>query len=713
MATYKILYLKKSDGLNYYYVCDGSKGDYDCLGELIANPSKAVQVLPSGIDVQKCSNAGWTFSNFFCTDDQTIPTTQNPTASSTTTVVVIDGTGFDRTYSFYKAGTDFKGTTFVSAPAPSLLPVTQNKPRVTGNDFPFIPQATLNTALFKRIPKFNPHSSKILIYPGGLYNDAEDNDLIGRGWTHVSESTSWPGVYPTNLKRAIEMANYAAAKNAADSLPSGDYRKQKLYDWSTLNPAFEGNHLFIDDEETCKLYAKYWWATFKQPDWTGGGVEYFSVNHEVWVARNPDNYVMEWYNQVGWITKAIIAEALADGVTLKSGMTDWGNLSHVSPYFFDDNDSATGFPRYMSYGYIMEPYRGSSQSDPIGTNTDIARLVMDGKAFVGVGRYMQHTMDDQTMFERNPDGSMKKLNGEAVWRSDNRQTTITGQNTLIYKDDYLFAMIKRYGFEASDYANVYFRAGSVHLPLSTLRKSGYEKIRFSGQFRLDTESQSGINPSDYGLSVQDLTTLNERPLNPNWTEGNAIRMYLNEDYIRGWMETQPKTTLGADNGKGSKARASVEMYAKGFQRASNLDWIFDTAYKPIEPKLWLKNQGIVGQTQPEDQFYRKPIIRGGIGMKGGLQTIWIRGEWPCQDVDRTTQVIVWVNKNGVKSKSWRFSITGRTTFLDYWSIGNDIANVDPADVYFQFNSLLDEKITWTGDYRSAKITDHPTPPDLA
>ncbi|GAB3783263.1 hypothetical protein GCM10028818_40880 [Spirosoma horti] len=630
------------------------------------------------------------------------------------------GDGFDTSYTFERAGSDFAGHNFVSTPAPILTPVVQSKPRPTGNHYAFAAQTALNTALAKRIPQFAPHSSKILIYPGGLYTLDTDNAFIGRGWTHTSESAQWPNgqAYPAQFKRALEYANYAAAKRAADILASqqpGHPSIQKLYDWSTLNPAYEGDHLFIDDEDTCKLYAAQWYIDFLQLDKKGGGVEYFSVNHEIWKIRegSPYDYVAQWYRQVGWITKEIIRLAALDGTPMKSGMSDFGNLCATGPYFFDDNDSATGYPKYLSFGTINEPYRGGSQNAPLGANSDLGALVLAGKAFAGVGHYMQHTTDGQSLFEKNNDGTIKVVDGKPVWRTDKRAATICGQATVIYKDDNELAMIKRYGYEAGNYANQFFRAGSVHLPLSTLRGSGYENVRFLEQFRLDTESQSGSTLESTGLNQAEFDMLNSRPLYPNWTEGNAIRMYLKSDYVRGWMDSQPRTDLGADNNKQSKARASVEIYAKGFQRAANLNWIFDTPYKPLVPKLWLKNQGIVSNPDPDEHFARKPILDGGVAMYQGKPTIWMRGEWPCQDEDRTTSVLIWAKKNGLFTPAYELHLVGRTTTLEYWQLPDEFATIDPKDVFAQFDSLLDEKITWCFDYREPKITDHPTPPALA
>lgn len=618
-------------------------------------------------------------------------------------------------YVFSDTRKDYLNRSFKSDPAPVLFDAVRTAPRLLGNYYDFEPQTALNTALFKRIPSFVTHPKKVLIYPGGLYSGSGDNDLIGRGWTHTSESAKWPGsVYPTNLKRALELANYQAAYNAAMELSSGDPLRTELLEWSTTNPAFEGTHLFLKTEAAAKLYAAKWWQTFKQSDWWGGGVDYFSVNHEVFAARTDVglDYVAQWYRQIGWITKEIIRLAALEGKTLKSPITDFGNLTHPAPFFFDDTDPSTGFPRYMSVGYVQEPFRGSSQSSPLGAPSDIGALLRDGKAFTGVGSYVQHTMDEQSLFQKNTNGTYKiGTDGGLIYRTDKRTTTITGQSAVIYSGDYDKSILKFYSMAARHATNIYFRAGGKHLPLSTDRQTGFDSVRFSSQFRLDTESESGISPASTGTTDAEFATLNARPLNPDWTEGHALMMYLFSDVVRGWMETQNQTSLGADNGKQSKARASVEIYAKGFQRAAQLNWIVDTPWRLVQPKLWIKNQGIVSAPSADEQFYRKPILMGGIATKDGKPTLWLYGWWPCQDTDRYTDVIVWVNKGaGPVTPGYRVRLKGRKAFLDYWQLPEGAAGLAPKDIYFQFSSLLGEKITWRGDYREQKITVHPVPP---
>ncbi|GAB3961221.1 hypothetical protein GCM10028805_60180 [Spirosoma harenae] len=619
-------------------------------------------------------------------------------------------------YSFFDSRKDWLNHNVVSSVAPVLADGPRTVPRLTGNYYSFAPQTALNTISWNRFPQFNAHSSKVIIYPGGLYSNTSDNGFLSRGWTHVAESAKWDvdQPYPTQYRRALEMANYQAAYNAAQSLDSGDPRKQQLLDWAGPLPAFEGTHVLISNEEAAKLYAQYWYNTFKQADWAGAGVDYFSVNHEVYSERSGTGLTayQQWYRQVGWITKEINRLAALEGKFMPSGLTDHGNLAHPAPYFFEGFNATIGLPEYYEVDKIQEPFRGSSQSAPMGAPSDLGAMVRDGKAFTGVGSYVQHTFDDHSLYKKNSNGSYKLDSlGGLIWNDSVRTATITGQSAVIYNQDAFQSQLKFYGMYARFCANQYFRAGGVHLPRSDIRQPGFENVRFSSQFRLDTEVTSGMSPESTGLTEEQFATLNSRPLNPDWTEGHAIAMYLFTDYIRGWMETQPKSALGSNNG--GKSRASAEIYTKGFHRASQLNWIFSTPWTLIQPKFWIFKQGITSGPDADEQFYRKPILVGGLATKDGKPTIWINGWWPSQDVNKYTDVVIWIDKGaGQKSPGYRIRLKGRKPFLEYWQLPDAMAGAQPKDVYFQFRTLLGELVTWRGDYREAKITSHPTPPTV-
>ncbi|GAB3973853.1 hypothetical protein GCM10028806_28590 [Spirosoma terrae] len=636
----------------------------------------------------------------------------------------VSGDGFDTSYTYSKTGSDVAGNQFVSTPAPRLLPVSQTKPRPTGNSFSFTPQSAINTVLPKRFsPLTQVHPKKAIGYPGTIYLDwSTPNEIIGL-YTHTTESAKTnTEVYPTSLKRMVEGSFYVLAANAAAVLPAGDSRKQQLLDWAGPQQAgsgsYEGPHILITDASAARLYGAEWWKMFKQLDWKGAGVEHFSVNMEHMEERTGTAYTkhQQQYRMIGWITEGCINAAAADGVTLFSPLSaEFGNLTIYAPWFHDrpathDREGNAlpnpnpNIPQYMHYALLDEYIRGNSPTAPLGENSTLATLIKTGKAAVGVGRYLQHTMDGQTYWQKQSNGALiTDSNNNPIFRNEpDRYTTITGQQCVIYKDDYYMAMIKLYGIVAQFCSNMRFMAGGVDLPFSTTRQAGWEGMKGQvTQFRLDVEGESGIDRPDG-------SALNERPLAPFMVEGYGILMYVFAEFLRGWMQSQMPSNLGADTGYGSKARASAEIYAKAFERAANLNWIHDISWQLIQPSIWIKDQGFNGPADPDEHFARKPILLGGLGTYQGDAVMWFLAWWPCQDEDKSTDIKIWADKGtGPITGSYVARMVGRTPFLDYWKIP---AGTQPKDWYMQFQSLTNIKITRRGDYREAKITNHPTPP---
>lgn len=287
------------------------------------------------------------------------------------------GDGFDTSYSYSKGGSDFAGNGFVSAPAPILTAVAQNKPRTTGNWYAFTPQSALNVVLPKRFPTVTIHPKKRIGYPGSIYTNWDaPEDIIGRGYTHVTESSkpSNPDSYPTTLPRLIEGSFYSLALDAVNSLPSGDSRKQQLLDWAGpfTNNQLEGPHILITDEAAARYYGRQWWLLFKDNlGWRGAGVDGFSVNMEHMVMREGTGFThhQQQLRMVGWITAGCIDAAALDGKTLVSGLSaEFGNLTTYAPWFHDSpattdrNGNAwpepnANIPQYMHYRMLTSRFR--------------------------------------------------------------------------------------------------------------------------------------------------------------------------------------------------------------------------------------------------------------------------------------------------------------------------------------------------------------------
>lgn len=644
------------------------------------------------------------------------------------------GSGFDTSYTYSKTGTDFSGKPFVSSPAPILTAVNQTKPRLLGNNYAFARQTALNVTLFKRIPKFTIHPSLRIGYPGGLFTAEDDNDLQGRGFTHISESagsiTDATGGSTGKVPRLLEEACYQVALDKAAALEAqnpSDPRIQWLREWAGPPGSFEGNtHYLICDEAAGLAYGEQWYWRLKN-DPTIGPVDGFSINHEV-ATVNPRGAVQDFYYQFtthhAYIAKGVLQAAQADGNTsLICCLTDLGNLAAVAPYSLDFPATERqggdplpnpdpSIPGYLHYATIEGFIRGNSKDQPFSDSHPLGALVKSGKVLMGVGSYQQHTWDDESLWRKNPDGSyLLDGSGNLQLKVERRTTLVMGQSCTVYEDDPWRGMLKLYGYFARYYANDFLRAGSKHLPLSTDRLAGWEQMKFQRSFRVDTEIDTG--GSAYPLD----NSFNHRPLNPDWCELDHVGMYLlGGVYLRGWMENQPRTALGADNNKPSKARGQVEFVQKGHQRGANLNWIKDTPWRWVLPRLPLKEQGFLGHKtpNPDEFFWKKPLIVGGLATKDGKPTLWLLWAWPGQDVDKSIDMTVWCDRgNNVRSGSFTCRFEGRKTGLEYWTLPDTMAGIEPRDIFFQYADFKGNTLTYRGDYREAKVTPNPTPPAAA
>ena len=615
--------------------------------------------------------------------------------------------------------TAVNGASVQTSRAPRLLSANRNAPRINGISYDLPAQDGLLVIKHERNEAIINSGKKVIIYANHLYANMADNNLLGRPWTHVAESCKWNGeTYPTQFKRALITNYYVAATLGAQD--TGDPR------WTPdiqneLNAFANGGHVLLKTDAAARLMAKWWCNIFEQPDWYGGGIDYFSINHEVHIGT-----FQEFYHHNGILTRAIIDEWKArpkGNPNVKAGPYDFGNLVTAAPYFWDQPatsfqngnpfpDPDPSIPQYMHFAIVEEPFRGGSQSAPLGTGTVLAQLLKDGLIYVGgANSYLQFTMDNdpnQSYYQKNSDGSFKlDGNGNPLFRTDERTATVHGQNITIWSEDYELAMNKLYGIVARICTAMFIMAGAKHMPKSTDRQVGFEKMLGQyGAFRSDAEGLPSVPRGD-------AEALNERALAAHLAQGHGMLLYLFCDYIMNWMSSQERIAFGADNNYGSKARAAVEQYAAGMITMSKLNFLETIPWQLCQPVFWIWKQGITGPQDPDSHFSRKPISIDGIFTKDGkpamFSLLWV----PTQDVNATTTFVKWVDKGGGPiSPGYKMQVTGRFPIVDWWYLPQACAGMEPKDLYTQFDDLRKVVRTWRGDYRQPKITDNPTPPAI-
>ncbi|MBO0950872.1 hypothetical protein [Fibrella forsythiae] len=651
-------------------------------------------------------------------------------------------------------GSDYNGTPFSSTPAATLVDFPRQAPRPLGNYYPLEPQVAQNTLLLRRLPPFNVHASKIVVYSGPNFSDANDrNAVFSRGFNAVAESvpnrtsiSGSRGVYNIGGKDYRDLANAKAA-----TLPDTDPSKVWLQEYSN-----EGLRYFIDYEPAAKILGRLIWDAKKQIDWSdGNGAFGFDLDFEdlTTSTRSNNSQEAQLINMLGYVMQGIKEAAVADNAPVIPWQLpyDQSNLTQVylrslSQAQIGDNYTADtpGIPLYYSYSRIGSAYGGGSITAPMGSNTPFAQYAKNNKFAAGSAEYMRNTWDDQSFFKKDAQGQPIRrtppvnVTGNTkdlfVLRDDARNTTVYGQNTTLLglgqynnreADNFIYYSYERVQQALTDQ---FFRAGGKHLCLSTDRQPGWENLKLEQWFRLDAEFKHDFQlpePDQFGNHINPLTgqpynttELNRRPLNPDFVEGDVIAHYLLRDVLRCWGEYEVVLGQGVTSAnpvyQPNKAKGSIETFSKALHRASQLNFLSDTPWRLVCPRFLVKNQNESEYPfDPNESYEKKPMVFGGIVPSYNSKTyMWMYWRYPIQDVDQSTTMLCWVEgSNGQRTDAFKMVFAGRKTGLDYWEVPTWVGSVDPKQVRFQFTDLTGEKQTWTGDYRESVLySNHPTPP---
>ena len=605
---------------------------------------------------------------------------------------------------------DYVGFPLTTSRGAALIDATRTNMRPTGNDFPLAPQTAKNTVLLNRIPPFMPHSSKQIVYAGHWFS-AGDMIPFYTAFTHVAESVPSPNTRaPLRINFTVP-GGYDVAQEVVNTLPDSDARKVWFQDWLT------GNHRLMNNEAAARYFGRRLYQSIYP-----GNVHTWSLNFEVHEPnpRSGNSEEQQWMNMVAWTAWGIVDEAISRGNPVPFFTSYEGCiLSPFAPTFYDQpqggGDPEPGMPQYMNRNNLYLPYRGGSSGAPIGTSSPMAQLLTQHGGAVGQVEYMNYTWDNQTFFKKNSDGSYQLSGGVPIWRDDARVAVVMGTTAQIDPGVVGDRPSEAYGYAQLIYSRLssmmtdrYFLSGGKHIWKSTDRQTGLQKWKQMFWYRIDTQ---GITPGPDEV-------WNRRPLNPEYAERDGMLMYLYCDVIRGWSETREAIATGGVSNHMNKANGSIEMYVKGFYRASQLNWIFSQEWYNVQPRLWMKNQGVGESLDADEHFAKKPIIVGGICPsrtdKANKPWLWLLWSYPVQEATQQTEVLVWIDKgSGPITPSYKLLMDGRRTGLDACQLPDACATAEPKHIYFQFTDMLGTKQTWRGDYREAKITSHPTPPALA
>lgn len=646
-------------------------------------------------------------------------------------------------------GSDYDGKVIENYSAPVLIIPNKNSPRVNGNYFNFPVQQAKNAPILKRIPEFTSHPDKLLTYSDLYYTENSNTAIQARGWNTIAESGQDFQTNTGGFKLNLNLDGYGEALSAANSLPSNDARKQWLMGYAKR--IIDGSQPYIiDDRPSCNLLGRTIFnAISNRPN---GEVKALSLDFEAAIPnRNNNSYPMtsnnneqQLHNFIGWTYEGIRLEATTQGKPYP--MFTAYDLGYILSLNFADFQAPAAFtydgtavpnsdvtrPIYMHYFGLADLVRGNSVQNPMSKNHIFVEEIIKSKGALGLTSYIKYTWDDTSLFEKNTDGTYRtEVKGGKpclVYKTDGngRNTTINGFNTVIAPssitgtpESFYVLFQSVYQRLAANMAAIYFRSGGKDLPNYKDRQQGFEDLKIESWNRLNTEAGNNLPDNPY----------NSRPINADYAELDAIHSYLFNDVVRSFqtpygsigINSRPSQNIGTivkANGSSYPdftCSSIAEIYTKGNYRASELNWIFDANYKLIQPKHWLFKQGTILNNSPFDpmeDFPRKPIITGGLATKNNLPAIWLLWCYPAQDVDKVTEVSVWIDQNGIQTPAYIIKMVGRKTGLDWWFLPQSFVNVQPEQVRIQFKDMLGDTQTWTGDYR-VQLQSNPIVPQKA
>lgn len=674
---------------------------------------------------------------------------------------VTSGSGFDTSYTYSRIGSDFAGVAFESSPAPTLTPVIQSKPRLTGNAYSFARQKAQNVFLAERHPAFSLHPSWIVVYAGpGFASQADRAPIITRGYNAIAENVPNRGLITRTRLVPLLPGGYDQAGAVADMLANANPNDPRIA-WLRGWKGHDRYHELIDNREAGRAFGQRVYQDYQNQDWANGqpllGI---TPNFEIYSPspQSSTDVESQWRNMDGYFMEGVRLAAIADNKPVPALMMyDWATMCHHSIKLksrdqdtrgvYDEEgytvqyDPELGIPFYFSYSAIGDAFKGGSKSAPMAANNVYAQYVKANPAYAGSAEYMRNTWDEETLWQKNSDGTFKTRTEKGVTllvpRSDARRTVIDGEVTDILPaafyskgegDNFLYLIYERIQQAIVD---TYFRSGGKHLSKSTDRQPGWENLKLEQWARHETEFKQGnevTKPDNTGPSINpatnqpyDVDALNHRPLNADFMERDLIfHLLAGRDMYRFWMEPQPElSSQGAANAN-THSRASHEVAQVAMQRVSMMNWIRDNAHQYIIPQYLVRNLGRDRSWyDPNYEFEKNPILLGLLcaarADRNNKPYFAFVASYPAQDVGQYTDgVYWWVDGAGTAiTEGYRFRMDGRKTFLDDHEIPSIVANLAPSRFRVQFTDMTGQKWTKTGDYRDATITNHPTPPAIS
>ena len=582
---------------------------------------------------------------------------------------------------------DWDGHPFVTTPAPVLEFQRRRTPRPGGIDYMFPEQTAHGVALLARFPPFKL-SDRRLHVDGPWYDDPAVNLHFTRGIASVGAIPRYreDDHAPTTVRRLPQFRKWslmtdpmwwAHAARLAEKLEKENPADPRIAPLRT----FGVRHQFTNDAAAFLELGRHVFEMERWPtDVEGRFVGYPSIDIEC---------TGGWEHQrdcFGWLYQGLARGAREAGVRIVPMLYGQWQFA-VGAFWESSRQGGTGDPEYLlpEKDFLAGP-------DPtlVACQENGGILSMDG--------YQQAMWGREPFFQRNPDGSLRRVEGLPVF-SALTNTTAYGWEIRIEPGEAKQCLDNLYRTATRLYLQHHRRAGRYPGD-STLRKPFLSNCTIGAWSRYSNEGLQGIQQND-------------RPL-PSWLLDLLIGMYLfTADDIVLWSSDMNfiPGPLGGDYTHAWRfnAHGVLESVVKAAHRYSANDPLHAAA----GPFQWCWfNLPVVNRNETAgDRYFEKPIAMGKLRPFEGHTWLELFVAWPAID-DTPMTLKVWIDQDGRRSGAYTIRLPhGRTYFYDAWQLPDGFSGLEGRHVWLRAVDLLGAQRTWRGDWRQPVDHSASTPED--
>lgn len=611
-------------------------------------------------------------------------------------------------------------------------------PRPTGNWFAFPEQRAVNTINLRRLPAgwSVPASRPVLLSTSVPFPAGADGGryLTNGGVTHV-EGQLMVNLNLPSSKRWFMLPDHVIAEHALAfrsnyAVGSAEYNALTTYGQNYTRQVTPG-------------MSALWEALgrYSYGQSFAGGIGIASSDIEVFSAT-ADNVQDEFKR--AW-TIGLLKERNSRSHPTNHLTYGIGTLAGPANYVKNREQQDEPF-RIPGHDWIGS----GGRFDPNASEMTILMRGAGHLTYVGRDQYWRTTWGDNTVYQKNSDGSIKADgNGKALYvRSAFPTATVSNYGTTA----------RVYTEEAKNWVEAWYseyykaQADWSYLCNRTSAQAAYDGSDTPSASRPYPKGPSDLNPamanvrlctwirptdteagSQYNSQTGQMEDIGEPESNRRIINARSHRflalirgLFYHANVVwddkgyAGFSPTRSFTTVegGTTVTKPPLKMGGIETVLAGLYQARSFPRLFSLMDAGGIDFVMPKKGVVKSNDIPGEYEWEKPIVH--LWKETGGRRVWAMWVWPSQDVanaDHERDMAVWVDlPNGNKTGSYRLRFKDRNVCLDGWQLPAGFESARPQDFRFQFQSLPVgspsgyRTITWTGDYNVVWSGANPSPP---